>query len=368
MPPALLIGACIGSFLNVVIHRLPRGLSINRPRRSFCPQCGVEIPARLNLPLVSWLWLRGKCRACGAPIPFRYFLVEALTAALFGAIWWRFAAVAPVPALAALCGFAALAVAISWIDAEHLIIPSGLTWTGAALGLAGCLAWPQLPALAGTAGGRWQGLLLGASGWLAGFLGLTVIVELGKLAFGRKKLAFPEPVPWVVRESTRDDEPMRLEIGGETLSWWDMFFRKSDQLRLETTDIRVDGASAGGGWLLVRETDITLPDGRVLEFAALKSLDGTALRAVAPREAMGAGDVHLLAMIGAFFGWTGVVFSLVAASFLGIAGALAGRVGFGRQLPFGPFLIAGAALWMFGGWRLFAWYAGFLEPLFERFP
>jgi leader peptidase (prepilin peptidase)/N-methyltransferase len=137
---------------------------------------------------------------------------------------------------------------------------------------------------------------------------------------------------------------------------------------VEAPEIRVDGAPAGGGTLVIRESEIVLPDGRVVAFADLKSLDGTASRVVAPREAMGRGDMHLLAMIGAFFGWTGVVFSLVAASFLGIAGALAGRIGLGRHLPFGPYLVLGAVAWMFGGWRLFAWYAGFLAPLFEAYP
>ena len=367
--PALLFGACVGSFLNVVIHRLPRGLSVNRPRRSFCPHCQRPIPARLNLPLVSWLWLRGRCRECGARIPFRYFLVEALTAALFVVVWWHFAPLAPLPAVLALAAFLALAVAISWIDAEHMVIPGGLTWTGTVIGLLGCAAWPRLPALAASdAGAWWQGLLHGGIGWLAGFLGLGLVVELGKLALGRKKLAFDQPTPWVVKESTRDDEPMRFEIGAETLSWWDLFFRKTDRMVVEATDIRVDGVAAGSGKLVIRETDILLPDGRVVAFADLRSLDGVATRVVAPREAMGRGDMHLLAMIGAFFGWTGVVFSLVAASFLGIAGALASRIGFGRHLPFGPYLVVGAVVWMFGGWRLFAWYAEFLAPLFETYP
>ena len=60
--PAFLIGACIGSFLNVVIYRVPLGMSVNEPKRSFCPKCKNPIPMRLNFPLVSWLWLRGKCK------------------------------------------------------------------------------------------------------------------------------------------------------------------------------------------------------------------------------------------------------------------------------------------------------------------
>jgi leader peptidase (prepilin peptidase)/N-methyltransferase len=75
------------------------------------------------------------------------------------------------------------------------------------------------------------------------------------------------------------------------------------------------------------------------------------------------GDVHLLGMIGAFFGWTGVLFSLFAASIFAIIAALIGRIGFGRQLPFGPFLAMGAVAWMFGAWRLWEWYLTLVLPL-----
>ena len=73
-----LLGCIVGSFLNVVIHRLPREMSILHPP-SHCPQCGYSIPWYRNLPLITWLWQRGKCAECRKPIPIRYFLVELLT-------------------------------------------------------------------------------------------------------------------------------------------------------------------------------------------------------------------------------------------------------------------------------------------------
>ncbi len=357
--PAFLIGACIGSFLNVVIYRVPRGMSVNEPKRSFCPNCRKPIPMWLNFPLVSWLQLRGKCAECGAPIAFRYFGVELLTALLFAAIWQVF----PPQVVVFLWIMASLLVAITFIDAEHLIIPTSLTWAGSLVGLGACAVWPQLPVLAGEAGDWLSGLKRGGIGWLAGFMGLWCVVQLGKMAFGKKAMRFENPVDWHLREPKDDQEPLCFVIDEESVPWWDMFTRKSDRLLIESTDIRVNGESVGGGALIIRELEIQLPDGTVRHLAKLKSLGGTASSVVIPREAMGAGDIHLLGMIGAFFGWTGVFFSLFAASIFAIIAALIGRIGFGRQLPFGPFLAMGALSWAFGGWRLWAWYLDFLGPL-----
>src|SRR5580765_5354566 len=76
---AFVLGAAVGSFLNVCIYRWPVDLSINRPRRSFCPQCDQSIPWHQNLPLISWVALGGRCANCGAKISFRYFAVEFVT-------------------------------------------------------------------------------------------------------------------------------------------------------------------------------------------------------------------------------------------------------------------------------------------------
>ncbi len=130
---AFAFGACVGSFLNVVIHRLPRGMSVAKPARSFCPHCKNGIPWYRNVPLVSWVWLNGKCGDCGAPIAVRYLAVEAVTALLFaGLAVARFSdARTLVPgdvlALAVDFALAALLVAITVIDFRHAIIPDPLT-------------------------------------------------------------------------------------------------------------------------------------------------------------------------------------------------------------------------------------------------
>src|ERR1700692_1023459 len=80
---AFVLGAVVGSFLNVCIYRMPLDLSVNKPRRSFCPECKVQLKWYQNIPLLSWLFLRGRCANCGSPIAFRYFVVEFVTALLF---------------------------------------------------------------------------------------------------------------------------------------------------------------------------------------------------------------------------------------------------------------------------------------------
>jgi leader peptidase (prepilin peptidase)/N-methyltransferase len=126
-----LFGLLIGSFLNVVIYRLPRGESVVRGR-SMCPKCRKTIRWYDNVPLLSWILLRGRCRACGWKIPVRYPFVELLTGlAAAGAVW-----VSGVT-LAALWVFAFLAV--TFIDWEHQIIPDPLSLGGTALGWIGAV-------------------------------------------------------------------------------------------------------------------------------------------------------------------------------------------------------------------------------------
>lgn len=356
-----LIGACIGSFLNVVIYRLPRDLSVNEPRRSFCPRCKAQIAMRHNLPMVSWLWLRGKCANCGGRIAFRYFAVELLTACLFLVVWLQFGGTAPlvVPLLWLLV---ALLIAITFIDIEHLVIPLVLTWTGVAAGVAAVALWPRLPALGGLVEpDRLGGLVQSALGWVIGFFGLWAVVLLGKVLFGRRRVEYEGEVEWSLREADESaGRPMLFVIGDEEIEWWDMFFRRSDRLVIEASGLEVDGEAAGAGRVVIREHEVELPDGRVLGIADLRSLAGRTRQATIPREAMGMGDVHLMGMLGAFFGWAGVFFSLFAGCVLAIVAAVIGRIGFGIRLPFGPFIALGGLVWMFGGWRLWQTYLDLL--------
>lgn len=364
--PAFLVGSCIGSFLNVVIYRVPLGLSVNEPKRSFCPKCKSPIPLKRNIPLFSWLMLRGRCADCKCRIPVRYFLVELLTALLFTAAWIVFTrkGVDGVVAVPFLWILLALLVSITFIDVEHMIIPTGLTWAGTAFGLAACALWPKLASLPGAPGLTWvDGLKQAGIGLAAGYIGLRAVVELGKLAFGRLDKKFKSAVAWKVQEGEGDDSPMEFIIDGEMTQWWDIFSRKTDRLVLDAKSIVLDGNDLGGGQLVVRELEFELPDGTVKPFLDIRSMEGTATRAVIPREAMGMGDPPLLGMIGAFFGWTGVFFTVFSASIFATVLALIARIGFGKPLPFGPFLALGAVTWMFGGWKIWQWYMTLLGPM-----
>src|SRR5436190_8493108 len=127
-----IFGTVVGSFLNVCIYRMPRGESIASPP-SHCPHCNYSIPWFLNIPLVTWLFLRGKCANCSAPISVRYFLVELLTGVAFMGCWLAFGGQSVFLALVyavLLAGF----IAATFIDFEHLIIPDEITLGGVAVG------------------------------------------------------------------------------------------------------------------------------------------------------------------------------------------------------------------------------------------
>ncbi|MEJ7894747.1 MAG: prepilin peptidase [Solirubrobacteraceae bacterium] len=160
------LGAVIGSFLNVVIHRVPRGESIVSPG-SRCPACGTSVRALDNVPVVSWLLLRGRCRHCAEPISARYPLVEALTAAAFaGAALAR----GVDETLAIELPFLAILVAVAFIDLDHRIIPNAIVSPAAvyAVAITAVVATGELPAALIAGGAAFTGLLLAALAQPAG--------------------------------------------------------------------------------------------------------------------------------------------------------------------------------------------------------
>ena len=358
------LGAGIGSFLNVVIYRLPRGLSVNQPRRSFCPSCQYQIPFYHNIPLVSWLLLRGQCAKCGSRISPRYFWVELLVGALYYAVFLRFggewSAIAQWgPLVLCLWLFIALLVAGTFIDIEHYILPHEITIGGTVAGLLCAAAVPSLQ----NESGHGRGFLIALGSAALGLGLLWLVVELGKLAFGRKKHEFDPPSPWEVAQPNENEPPV-VRFGKEELAWEDIFTRASDRMLVECSSLKVNDQAwdqvTAELWMeklrVRRDKDLAAE----LPWEEVKTISGVTQRMVIPREAMGFGDVLFLMMIGAFAGWKAVLFTVLAASVLGTLVAVlqrvTGRAEWSAKIPFGPYLAAGALIWLFYGTPLLAWY------------
>ena len=255
---AFAYGACLGSFMNVCIWRMPRGESVVHAP-SHCTKCGAHIRWYDNLPVVSYIALRGRCRSCHAPYSPRYFAVEVLCGALFVAVLIKCGLTRQVPgAMLFYCVALLFVVAGAWIDAVHRIIPDKLTFPAMVIALAASVLLPEV---------------------------------------------------WGTES--------RLRAAGYSL---------------------LSGALPGA-------------------FLWLFSFLGAR---ICRRDVMGLGDVKFAAALGMLLGLPGAVFSLLFGS---LAGALAGgvcclvrrRSAAGYAIPFGPFLGAGALVWIFAGNLIVHW-------------
>ena len=351
---AFVLGAAVGSFLNVCIYRWPVDLSINRPRRSFCPNCKQPIPWHQNLPLISWLALGGRCANCGAKISFRYFAVELVTALLFFAIWESF----PWQVAIAYWVFVSFLIIGTFIDFEHFIIPDRVTIGGIIAGAISSVAVPALMQTDSRLAAGIRSLLAAALGYVI----LLIVLEAGKIAFGRKRIRFDAPTPftWTKRGDDAD-----FVVGPEESLWSDYFAREKDRLLLQCDEVRIDHHTYGNVTLDFRYDRVTA-EGHVMRLDDVTQISGVARELMIPREAMGRGDLKFLAAIGAFLGWRAVLFSLFAGSLLGsIVGLITLVVGkpvWSAKLPFGPYLAFGAVTWMFFGNMFLRWYGTLLSP------
>ena len=250
-----ILGAVVGSFLNVCISRIPKGESIIHPA-SHCPKCRTAIRFYCNIPLLSYLFLRGRCHSCSEPISFRYFSVELLMASLATLLFYQFGL-----GLAFVVGFVFVAalIAISFIDLDVRIVPDVISLPGIVVGV------------------------------LFSIIGHYVI---------------------------------------------------SDPLDIVPTPLgALLGVLVGGGflltvaWIYERFTGV---------------------------EGMGGGDIKLLAMIGAFLGWSSIpltlFFSSLGGSVIGLSIMLAKGVDRRYALPFAPFLCLGALVYLFFGREIIDFY------------
>lgn len=281
------IGAVVGSFLNVCIYRIPWQKSVIWPS-SHCPRCGEAIAAQDNIPILSWVALRGECRECGLPISARYPLIESLVGLLFVGVYVCDVAAGqtlpwlsmPAPVAVGLVYhlvFVALLVTATFIDYDLTIIPDQVTVPGMIVGLGLGALFPEIRPTPSAAATHWDGFIVGLWGFFVGG-GLTQGVRL---------------------------------------------------------------------------------------------LGSLALR----REAMGFGDVTLMAMIGSFLGWQAAVLAFFIAPFFGLSHALAKLILYlgkrlrgdkgssaDREIPFGPYLSM-AALMLLLTWRWF--WPGWAQSRFD---
>lgn len=175
------LGASIGSFLNVVVYRVPAGLSILRPP-SRCPYCLTKLKAYENVPVFGWLWLRGRCGHCGHPISIRYPLVEGATGCLFLLVLATVGTVGTPVEVLGYWAFFSWLLALSLIDADTMTLPNGLTQSGLVLGLFFQIVKGGFD---GNFPGSINGLMSGIIGAVVGLWLFELISLVGSIIFGQ---------------------------------------------------------------------------------------------------------------------------------------------------------------------------------------
>jgi leader peptidase (prepilin peptidase)/N-methyltransferase len=353
------LGCIVGSFLNVCIYRMPRNLSIVSPP-SHCPHCKYSIPFYLNIPLLTWLMLKGRCRNCGAPISPRYFVVELLTGLAFLGCWlaygWQPAA-GPWLALVYAVFLAGLIVA-TFIDFEHLIIPDEITLGGTVAGFAISFFLPALHSAHSYA----QSLLQSVLGIAAGAGLIYGVVRIGKLLFGRHRVKLPGEAKIVFSETA-------LCLPGQEILYEDIFYRPSDTIVFRARTLELVDRGYANATVRLSPSRLTINDEEI-DPETVAHMEAVCAEIIVPREAMGLGDVKFMAAIGAFLGWQAVLFTFFIACMVGAAYGL-GMVALKKQkwsgrLYFGPFLALAATVWIFTGPRLVGLYTRWSQHVLER--
>ena len=337
-------GSIVGSFLNVCIYRMPLDLSVVSPP-SHCPKCKYSIPFYLNVPLVTWLSLRGRCKNCSEPISARYFIVELFTGLMFLACWLQFGHAAPWHALAYAIFIAGLITA-TFIDFEHFIIPDEITLGGAVVGFILSMLLPSLH----------QGAHIWSEGAVFSLFGIAVgsgivyaVLRLGKLLFGREKIKFPAASKIIFGETA-------LHLPDKEIPYEEIFYRQSDAIVLNARTAELVDRGYRDVVVKVSPGAVKIGDEEMLP-EGVPHLEAECAEVTLPREAMGLGDVKFMAGIGAFLGWKGAVFSLLASSVIGAAVGTVlicmRRRDWSSRMPYGPYIALAAVIWLFGGEKVF---------------
>jgi leader peptidase (prepilin peptidase)/N-methyltransferase len=350
------LGCIVGSFLNVCIYRMPLDLSVVSPP-SHCPHCKYSIPFYLNVPLLTWLMLKGRCKNCGAPISPRYFIVELLTGLVFLGCWLAFGRQSPALALVYSIFLAGLIVA-TFIDFEHLIIPDEITLGGTAAGFVISFFLPSLHHVRSYG----QGIAQSVLGILAGAGLIYAVVRVGKLLFGRHKLKLPLEATIVFSETA-------LCLPDKEIPYEDIFYRKSDTIVFHARTLELVDRGYADVTVRLSPSRLRIGDEEIAP-ETVAHLEAVCSEVVVPREAMGLGDVKFMAAIGAFLGWQAILFTFVIACMIGaVYGAgmvMSHKQKWSGRIYFGPFLALAATVWIFAGPALISWYITFSNHLLTR--
>jgi leader peptidase (prepilin peptidase) / N-methyltransferase len=342
------LGSIVGSFLNVCIYRMPLELSIVSPP-SHCPHCKYSIPFYLNVPLVTWLMLRGRCKSCGAAISPRYFIVELLTGITFLSCWLKFGdanhPLQSMPTAFVYGAFLAGLICATFIDFEHFIIPDEITLGGAVVGFAASFFLPQLQDATSPGVGMMRSFLGAAIG--AGIV--YTILRLGKLMFGRQKIKLPSETKVVFSETC-------VHLPDKEIPYEEIFYRKSDAIVLQARTVELIDRGYENVTVRLSPSSLKIGDEEIAP-DGVPFLEAVSTEIILPREAMGLGDVKFMGAIGAFIGWQGAIFSLMVSSMIGAAAGiiliLMRRREWSSRMPYGPYIAFAAAIWIFGGKKFF---------------
>ena len=340
LPPAFMVvfmflyGAVLGSFLTVCVHRFPPHETVFRawrslisPLSSYCDRCGIPLPAKDNVPILGWLWLRGRCRFCKRGIPGKYPLIELANGLLFVLVYFLEVPQGRFTPLTDSC----LSVSVGSLKFTDLVGPMSI----AAVNWRVVYHLVLIEALLVASLIDWELMIIPDSVTLPPM----VLAAVGAAAFGNF---------WLVPVWTQDPVQWNSLIAYFTGEWpkggaassvpdWILHFRNWHGL-----SVSIAGWLVGGGMIWVI---------RLVGHAALK------------REAMGFGDVVLMAMVGAFLGWQPTVIAILIAAILSVVLVLATRLfAWNREIPFGPFLSLGTLITLLG-WK---WIWIRFEPLFSN--
>ncbi|CAG0948539.1 Prepilin peptidase PppA [Phycisphaerales bacterium] len=403
-------GACVGSLLNVLVYRLPLGLDVVTPS-SRCPNCETKLTWRENIPIFGWLMLRGRCRFCRSPISAEYPIVEAFTAVLWAAVFvvlyadqGRFLGI-PVgrlgpdwgqgqftwtwPSLVVVLALFSCLIAVTLIDARTFHIPLSLLIVPVVIALAAHplhALWVHIKIPSGrlprvAAGWEWTIATPGPHGWrwIGAAIGGTVGLVISNLLLwkGLIKRSFADYDDWLKTlpatattaqpHSTADAAPadspemwtqypharremfrelifLAPAIGLAMVGTW-AAFAYAGPWKPNPVTISTDPTKIAPLWLSVLSGVLLgyLIGGGVVW--AMRIAGSLAFG----KEALGLGDVHLMAAVGACLGWIDSTLAFFGAAFVGVAWAILGRLFSGvfrRHMPFGPYLaIATVLVW-----------------------